>query len=296
MLFSTVLLCSSFSILSALAAPIPMRRHLARAPSGGWPQSNEANGGNFGVTGGFNQRFLKTIEGQPTLVGNYPKGSYAGSKATKENQSPPGIAGFIFSASGGPDVDIESAKEVKLTYQVKFPADFEWALGGKMPGLYGGNNAQTAGQCSGGRHSDECWSARLMWRDNGKGELYAYLPTANQKLPICKGKCDVKYGASIGTGKWTYAPGQWTTITERVKLNDVEKMNGEIEILINGQSQVKVDGLQLRGDSNGRIRGIMMHTFFGGSSSPNFQSPKNQEAYFRDFALEVTEKLNGKAE
>jgi hypothetical protein len=129
MLFSTVLLLASFSIFPALAAPIPVRRHFARAASGGWPQAT-GNGAksSFGISGGFKESYIKTMEGQPTLVGNYPKGSYAGSKD-------PGIAGFIFEAAGGPDVNIDSAKEAKLTYQVQFPDGFEFALAGKLPGL-----------------------------------------------------------------------------------------------------------------------------------------------------------------
>jgi hypothetical protein len=285
MLFSTVFLFASSSLFSALAAPIPLRKHHARAESGGWPQSMSAGGkSSFGITGGFKDSYLKEIEGQPTLVGNYPKGSYAGSKD-------PGIAGFIFEAAGGPDVNIDSAKEAKLNYQVQFPENFKFALAGKLPGFYGGSDPKTAGSCAGGHHDDSCWSARLMWRKEGKGELYAYLPTANQKLAVCAGKCDVKYGASIGTGSWSFKPGEWTQVTERVKLNDVGQMNGEIEILIGGESKVSVKGLQLRGDEAGRIRGAMVHTFFGGSSKPDYQSPQDQQAYFKDFSFEVTEKL-----
>lgn len=131
-----------------------------------------------------------------------------------------------------------------------------------------------------------------MWRENGKGELYAYLPKANQGLPVCAhNNCNAHYGASIGTGSWSFKPGEWTQVTERVKLNDVNKKNGEIEILIGGQRKVFVEGLSLRGDDKGRIRGIMMHTFFGGSSTPAYASPKPQKAFFKDFVLEVTQKL-----
>jgi len=290
MLFYSVLLLASFSVFPVLAAPISIRRQIARAASGGWPESTGGDAkGAFGISGGFKQSYLKTIDGQPTLVGNYPKGSYAGSKAPG-----PGISGFIFQASGGPDVKLDNAKEAKLTYQVKFPkspVEFDFVEGGKMPGLYGGSDPATSAQCAGGTHREYCWSARLMWRKAGEGELYAYLPTANQKLGFCKDKCDVKYGASIGTGSWSFQLGEATQVTERVKLNDVGQMNGEIEVLINGESKVSLKGLQLRGDDKGRIRGAMVHSFFGGSSDTKFQSTKNQEAYFWDFKIEVTEPL-----
>ncbi|KAG5644474.1 hypothetical protein DXG03_008301 [Asterophora parasitica] len=297
-----LLLAGSLSktILPALAAPIRVRRHqaaaaaiVARARSDGWPHSTSDSTSSFGITSGFEPNFLGTIDGAPALVATYPKGSYAGSNKPGQPVGP-GIAGFIFSAAGAPSVNVDQAQEATLTYEVKFPAGFQFARGGKMPGLYGGDDPATAGQCSGGRHSDSCWSARLMWRDGGKGELYAYLPTANQKLAVCKGKCDVKYGASMGTGKWVFPTGTWTKVTERVRLNTIGKNDGEIEVSINGASAFKVDGLQLRSTDKGRIRGAMVHTFFGGSSSPDFASPQDQKAYFKGFNIEVTQKLGEK--
>ncbi|KAG5644483.1 hypothetical protein DXG03_008310 [Asterophora parasitica] len=295
----------STTILPALAVPSGGRRHheavaaaiMARAPKNsgaGWPFSSSESRSSFGITDSFRTDFLSTVEGAPTLVASYPKGSYAGSNKPGQPKGP-GIAGFIFSAAGEPGLRVDQAQEATLTYEVKFPAGFQFARGGKMPGLYGGDDAATASRCSGGRHSDSCWSARIMWRDGGKGELYAYLPTANQKLAVCKGKCDVKYGASMGTGKWVFPTGTWTKVTERVRLNTIGKNDGEIEVSINGASAFKVDGLQLRSSDRGRIRGTMMHTFFGGSSSPDFASPKDQKAFFRGFNIEVTQKFGEKA-
>ncbi|KAG6840487.1 hypothetical protein C0991_006430, partial [Blastosporella zonata] len=266
MFFSTVLLLASFSAFPVLAAPIP--GHLKkRAESGGWPATTGGSAkSSFGISGGFKDSYLGTFDGGPVLIANYPKGSYAGAKDIP--------AGFIFEASGGPGADLNNAKEAKLSYEVQFPEDFEFDLAGKLPGLcealqfvaepYGGSNPTIGKTCSGGRHNDGCWSARLMWRKDGAGELYAYLPTKDQKLAVCKGKCDVKYGASIGTGNWTFHPGEWTQLSERVKLNDVGKMNGEIEVFAGNKSVIFVDNLELRGTEEGRIDGAMVHTFFGG--------------------------------
>jgi hypothetical protein len=240
--------------------------------------------GDFGINGGFKQSFLKQREGQQTLVGSYPKGSYAGAN----------IAGFIFTADGGASVDLDNAKEVELTYSVKFAEGFQFALGGKLPGLYGGDDPATSTQCTGGHHHDYCWSGRLMWRDNGAGEFYGYLPSANKNASFCKGgACNLKFGTSLGTGKWSYKPGVWTTVVERVKLNDVGKANGEVEVTVDGNSRFNVKGVTFRTKESGRIRGVMMHTFFGGSSKPDYQSPKDQEAYFNGFSMKVTKKLNG---
>jgi hypothetical protein len=63
--------------------------------------------------------------------------------------------------------DMSNAQNMTLEYSVFFPAGFDFVLGGKMPGLYGGKEG-----CSGGDAAEDCWSSRMMWRKDGNGELY----------------------------------------------------------------------------------------------------------------------------
>lgn len=74
------------------------------------------------------------------------------------------IGGAEFYAS---PLDISSAQNVSLKYSAFFPSNFDFALAGKMPGLFGGHTG-----CSGGNPANSCFSTRLMWRINGAGELY----------------------------------------------------------------------------------------------------------------------------
>ena len=64
-------------------------------------------------------------------------------------------------------LDISNAQNVSLKYSVFFPANFDFVLAGKMPGLYAGHRG-----CSGGNAALDCFSTRLMWRKEGAGELY----------------------------------------------------------------------------------------------------------------------------
>lgn len=59
----------------------------------------------------------------------------------------------------------------ELSYRMRFAPGFEWVKGGKLPGLAGGPK-----NVSGGRRADGTngWSARLMWRADGRGEAYVY--------------------------------------------------------------------------------------------------------------------------
>ena len=108
-----------------------------------------------------------------------------------------------------------------------------------------------------------------MWREGGQGEFYTYLPysfAANKKFCNDKGAhCNDVYGASIGRGQFKFATDQWTTVSERVKLNDVGKTNGELELFVNGKSVISVKNLVLRNNDDGHIRNLQMQTFFGGT-------------------------------
>lgn len=220
------------------------------------------------------------------MQAHYPKGSYT------FGHQPQG--GFSFYSPGPSNVDLTTAKEATLGYSVMFGDNFQFAKGGKLPGLYGGDNPETSFTCSGGRRSTTCFSARFMWRTNGEGEFYTYLPqvAANQKLCTVKplSICNPVYGASVGRGAFSFKVGVWNQISERVRLNDAGQANGELELFFNGQSVINVTGLVLRDSDLGRIRGIQMQTFFGGSD-PSFASPADTDSYFSDFSVAITETL-----
>ena len=108
-----------------------------------------------------------------------------------------------------------------------------------------------------------------MWRTAGAGELYTYLPPGGAgNTGVCAippfSTCNPTFGASVGRGAFTFATGAWTTVAQRVRLNDAGVANGELELFANGQSVVSASGLTLRNATEGRIYGIQAQTFFGG--------------------------------
>lgn len=230
-------------------------------------------------------------EGKSSMQAHYPKGSW------NFQQEP--LGGISFYAGGPASVDLTTAKEATFGYSVFFPEGFDFVKGGKLPGLYGGDTAEGSVSCSGGARETTCFSARLMWRTNGAGELYTYLPPyTDSAFAANKKQCDVApfsecnptYGASVGRGSFSFATGQWTTISQRVRLNDPGQANGELQLFANGKSVINVSGLMLRDGSEGRIRGIQMQTFFGGSDS-SWATPKDQDVWFSDFSAAITETL-----
>ncbi|KAJ7144938.1 hypothetical protein C8R43DRAFT_1097425 [Mycena crocata] len=230
-------------------------------------------------------------DGKKAMKATYPKGSYT------FTHSPQG--GLSFYAPGPDSLDMTTAKTLTLGYSVFFEEGFDFNKGGKLPGLYGGNNAEVAIGCSGGRRSTECYSVRLMWRTDGAGEIYSYLPDytvdgfeANERVCNVKPEsdCNPTYGASVSRGAFHFPTGEWTTVSQRVQLNDVGKANGEMQLFVNGKSVIEVTGLILRDSAEGRHRGIQVQTFFGGSGE-EWASPKTQSSYFSDFSVAVIEAL-----
>ncbi|KAJ3532990.1 hypothetical protein NMY22_g7525 [Coprinellus aureogranulatus] len=220
-------------------------------------------------------------DGKRSMIARYPKGSW------NFKQSPRG--GFSFYAPG--TISLKNAKEVTFGYSVWFPKGFEFQKGGKLPGIYGGDNNDVATGCSGGRRDNRCFSARLMWRKEGAGEFYTYLPPDEQaNKAICglpNSECNDTYGASVRRGSFTWATGAWTTVSMRVRLNDDGKENGQLQLWANGQTVVNVKGLVLATSKQGRMQGMQFQTFFGGSDS-TWATPKDQEVFFSDFTLAVT--------
>jgi len=226
-------------------------------------------------------------DGELSMQAYFPAGSY------NFQNSPQG--GFSFYAPGPASVDLTIAKEVTFGYTAYFPDGFDFVKGGKVPGLYGGNSDDEAVSCSGGRRDDGCFSARMMWRTDGAGELYTYLPpdfTENQA--VCDippfSTCNSVDGASVGRGSFTWLTGARTVVSQRVRLNDGGASNGELELFFDGDSVVNVGGLVIRNSSEGRVRGMQFQTFFGGSD-PSWASPTDQDIYFSDFSVAITELL-----
>jgi hypothetical protein len=113
-----------------------------------------------------------------------------------------------------------------------------------------------------------------MWRKDGEGEVYTYLPPSFSANDVqCSVKpfstCNPTYGASVGRGSYKFPPGVRTTVAQRVRLNTVGETDGQIQLFVNGESVINVDGLVLRRSEDGKIRGIQMQTFFGGMTVPS---------------------------
>lgn len=183
-----------------------------------------------------------------------------------------------------------------LYLQVKFSGTFNFNHGGKLPGLWGGSR-----NCSGGNIGDTCFSTRLMWRDGGAGEVYAYVTHDGQKIPYddyClkydhsgteinhKIHCSDSYGFSIGRGSFKLTSGnhKWYSIRQEIHLNSSPNHSGYIKLWVDDVPKIHVTDIVMRANTNFGIDGVYFSTFFGGNSR-KYACPHNTYAYFRNIRI-----------
>jgi len=203
----------------------------------------------------------------PFLRVHYPAGSASPSVSRRNNVA---LGGMQYYA----DLNLPSSNHLRLRYRVRFSDNFDFVKGGKLPGLFGGNGA------SGGTipNGTDGFSTRLMWRQDGDGEVYAYLPTSEN------------FGTSIGRGNWQFRPGEWVTIEQEVILNQPGEADGRIRLWVDEQLVVDESELLFRTVDTLQIDGIFFSTFFGGGD-PSWATPHDVYADFADFQVYASEAL-----
>lgn len=171
-----------------------------------------------------------------------------------------------------------------VSYEIAFDQDFDWVKGGKLPGIRGGLNSTG---CSGGNASNgkDCFSTRLMWRKNGAGEVYAYIPTTNGLCSQSGVVCNSDFGISLQRGSFGFVSGQWSRVTLVVRLNNPPNVaNGNVQLYFNDLKAIDQQGLQIRSASSVTANGFYFSTFFGGSDS-SWATPNTVHTYYRNIVL-----------
>ncbi|PMR69777.1 hypothetical protein CR158_09015 [Halomonas heilongjiangensis] len=232
------------------------------------PRPSDAGNGHDAVREGFDTRrhwgTEKNVErlgagqtglGEPGIRVHYPEGT------SSPGDDEEGGAGFYTEPAA-----LAGAERACLTYRVRFEPGFDFVKGGKLPGLYGGE-APSGGETADGENG---FSMRLMWREQGQGELYEYV--VDQE------------GTSVGRGAWTFPSGQWVTIEQEIVLNDPGEANGLARLWIDGQPVLEQRDIVYRTTPELTIDGLMFSTFFGGSGG-EWRTPRDQYADFAAFRL-----------
>lgn len=168
------------------------------------------------------------------------------------------------------------ADEYYVSYWLRFSENFSWGSGnkgGKLPGLSANE------RCSGGQTCDGTngFTARFMWRENGRAVLYLY---HMNKI----GKYGDDYDLINAKKEKSYFPRrEWINLIERVKINTGNNKDGEVQIWYNGEEVLNIKELQFV--SNGdKIDAFYFSSFHGGADKS--WSPENDcYIYFDDIVV-----------
>jgi hypothetical protein len=145
--------------------------------------------------------------------------------------------------------------------------------GGKLPGLAGGN-ANTGGHKPNGQDG---WSARMMWRPDGKIVQYVYQPDQ-------PGNYGVDYPWDFGGYPRYFTPGQWYCVETYVQMNSPGKKDGVIRSWLNGEKALEVKNLRFRDIPSLQIDKMYFSTFFGGADA-TWAPPADCYADFGKFVI-----------
>ena len=159
-----------------------------------------------------------------------------------------------------------------LSYEVRFDDGFDFARGGKLPGLFGGTDNAGCAPASG-----RGFSTRYMWSREGMGLLYAYFADRQTRC-----------GTPMGRGTFRFEPGRWHRIQQHLVLNRIGQADGRISIWFDGRLVFLASNLMVRDRGDVAIEGLMFSTFFGGSD-PSWASPRDQSIAFRNFTYSVSQ-------
>lgn len=231
--------------------------------------------------------------GQPVMEVSFPAGSWSPGSA-----KPGGVLFYTYPTKTSPSEKSYPLSQdgATLEYEVYFPLEFEWVKGGKLPGFMGGDSNGIG--CGGGNRDEDCFSYRIMWRRDGYGEAYVYLPFQSQDAFLCSDlpACDVKQaslacnhctgtsGWSFGRASFQFQRGSWNTLKLHMRLNTPGFADGVLRLTVNNLPVVEKNNVVWRTDPTVNIEGISIASWYGGSSE-SWAPILDQRLYMKNFRM-----------
>ena len=132
-----------------------------------------------------------------------------------------------------------------------------------------------------------------MWRREGAGEAYLYIPEGSQSenfcgsgpgaLPTCGGstlpctECNYKAGVSFHRGSWFWKKGEWNRVRMTMGLNTPGRADGTLEVQIDGKVVLAFNEINWRNYDSERLiyvhAVLLVDRFVGGCTSVTTPQP-----------------------
>ena len=201
--------------------------------------------------------------------------------------------------------DVNNPQEVTLTYYVKFERRFDWAIGGKLPGLAGGV-APGGGQKIGNHKMQNGFSARFMWHmlstpDNTKipgligyiyhpgrvGDVGQHVYGAGSYMSTIKPT--TSFTDRNKANLFVFKREKWYKIKQTIKPNRPYKSDGTMKVWIDDKLATNYGGMKYIADGKHgeySVDRLLFATFHGGGTQE--YAPKyDSYARFKDIEVYV---------
>ncbi|HXF54927.1 MAG TPA: hypothetical protein VNK52_12455 [Hyphomicrobiaceae bacterium] len=186
-----------------------------------------------------NVRFVRDGNGPAPVVLEVSLSKPAAPAAGRESR---GGMGFRWLPS-----PLERASAACLTYGVWLPSDLNFAAGGSLPGLFGGDGsgAPPPGGAKG-------FATRLTWGEEARADVHV-------------ATVDAPEGQLIGIDRtWFQLPtGRWVNIEQEIVLNHPGAHDGILRIWIDGHLKLERKNLAFRGKADHGFKGVIADVHYG---------------------------------
>ena len=187
-----------------------------------------------------NVRFVRDQDGPAPIVLEV---SIARSGARAAGRDARGGMGFRWLPS-----QLKGASAACLAYSIWLPNDFDFATGGSLPGLFGGEDG---GPAAAGRPA-AAFAARPIWREDARAEVY----TATAQAP--DGQL-----IAIDPNWFRLTPGRWVRLEQEIVLNHPGAQDGILRIWIDGNLKLERSRLAFRDNTGQGFKGIAADVHYG---------------------------------
>jgi hypothetical protein len=152
-----------------------------------------------------------------------------------------------------------------VSYRMRFDANFDWSLGGKLPGLSGVAPGVSPGTPTGGNAdaTDKGWSGRMMWLGAGS---YSFVKASNMAVSYMyhPGQKS-QYGDNVQWNK-AFAAGRWHQVKQCYTMNTVGKSDGRLRAWFDGELVVDDNAFVYRTRNDVHINYLNWSVFRGGAT------------------------------
>jgi hypothetical protein len=148
-------------------------------------------------------------------------------------QSGPPGAGFEWAPQSAGPVMAACA-----SYAFKLDRQFDFAPGGRLPGLLGGPSGST-------RAAPDAFSVRLAWDDKGNLDILSHMPGASAPR-----LANERSGTELPRGRWV-------SVDQEVVLNTPGRADGLVRVWLDGKLHFESRKVAFRADSQAAVRGVL---------------------------------------